>query len=345
MKKVFVIIMATIGLSGCSQNKESNNQQQLTNTSKPMYDINQYIFPEAKNIKADNFEEMVTNNVKHYTSEPIYYFRINKQNCVIEVSTNDVLEHKDYELSNVITPIELGHILKSGIQTVTVRMYPVGDLINKDLGLENQPPSNKLSDKAKVDISVVMMDNKSKKGFDDEKVITTQVSPKEAAGKSYYEFSFNFNAEVPYEFEGWTKGQDLRKLDQELVRKKAIEFYEIIGEIYKNKDLDALLKMEYPFTVRVKQALYRQRDLIEGITDEYRTDLNEVYNVEPINNFRMDYMGNGKLLCLVTNSKDQNLIGGGALILKYNEGINQPGITLYLPEGRDLATQGFMMWK
>lgn len=56
-------------------------------------------------------------------------------------------------------------------------------------------------------------------------------------------------------------------------------------------------------------------------------------------------MGNGKLLCLVSNSKDANLIGGGALILKYDNGTYQPGITLYLPEGRDLATQGFMMWK
>lgn len=55
-------------------------------------------------------------------------------------------------------------------------MYHVGDLIHKDLGLENQPPSTKLSDKAKIDISVVMLDNKSKKGFAEENVTSAAIS-------------------------------------------------------------------------------------------------------------------------------------------------------------------------
>ena len=62
--------------------------------------------------------------------------------------------------------------------------------------------------------------------------------------------------------------------------------------------------------------------------------------------FRKYYKGNGKLLSLTTKSLDSDLRGGGALLLGYGKkGVYQPGITLYLPEGRDLATQGFMMWK
>ena len=99
-------------------------------------------------------------------------------------------------------------------------MYPLGDLLNEDRGIENGQPITTLSDKAKVDIEVVMIDNKSKGTFDDEVKITQVTSPKDAASKPYYEFSFTFNAEVPYEFEGWTKGQDLTKLENfaDLVR-------------------------------------------------------------------------------------------------------------------------------
>lgn len=161
-------------------------------------------------------------------------------------------------------------------------------------------------------------------------------------GKNYYEFSFTFNAKVPYEFDGWTKGQDLTKLDQELVRKKALEFYKMVGEIYENKDLNSRLNLDYPSTVRI-----RDKQSIEETLTEYRDDLTKYdFTIEPFKDFKMEYMGNNKLLRLITNSQDPDLRNGGALFLKYGEdGISVPDITLFLPEGRDLATQGFMMWK
>ena len=49
---------------------------------------------------------------------------------------------------------------------------------------------------------------------------------------------------------------------------------------------------------------------------------------------------------ILQTSLDDRYRGKGALILKYGKtGEYFPGITLFLPEGRDLATHGFMMWK
>lgn len=344
MKKIFLTIILGISLFACSQENKHSNTSIIKTETKMNFD--QYIPTEAKNITEANFVEKVSSQIKQYDKEPIYYFRINKQNCLIEVSINDVKDYDDYELSNVLTPIKIGHILKTGLQTVTVKMFPVGDLINKDLGLENQAPATKLSDKAKVDISVVMMDNKSKKSLDDEKVITTQASPKDIAGKQHYEFSFTFNADVPYEFEGWTKGQDLRKLDKELVEKKALEFYKMIGAVYNTKDIATMLKLEYLFTCRVKQSFYRNKADIEGTLEQYVKDVkNSGYKMKISENYTVNYQGNGKLLRLTNNSLDPDYRGGGALCLENDEGYYYPGITLYLPEGRDLATQGFLMWK
>ena len=59
----------------------------------------------------------------------------------------------------------------------------------------------------------------------------------------------------------------------------------------------------------------------------------------------MEFMANGKLLRLRQASLEPDYRGKGALMLEYDGGYYFPGITLYLPEGRNLATQGFMMWK
>ncbi|MDM1555203.1 MULTISPECIES: hypothetical protein [Chryseobacterium] len=345
MKKLFLVLMATISLSSCSQKKE----QQLLNhkQEKPMDDISKYIFPEARDVTEANFVEKISSQIKHYDKEPLYYFRINKENCLVRAYLNNVNIYDDYELSNVITPTEISNILKSGPQKVTVKMYPVGDLINKDLGLENEPPVTKLSDKAKVDISVVMMDHKSKKGFDDEKIITTQVNPKGAAGKGVYEFSFTFNAEVPYEFEGWTKGQDLRKLDQALVQKKALEFYDMVGRLYLNKDLNSLIKLDYVSNVRTMASSYVDKSYVSEFLEEYKNDVEKYeYKMEAIKDFDIEFMGDGKLVRLINRSQRPKLRGGSALLLTYGSNSTfAPELTLYLPEGRDLATQGFMMWK
>ncbi|MBP2617813.1 hypothetical protein [Chryseobacterium jejuense] len=339
-------MFSSIGFVGCSQNSKhavvSKGQ-----TVKSVYDITQYIPEETKDISEANFVEKVSSQIKHYDKEPLYYFRINKQNCLVRAYINDVNIYDDYELSNVITPIEISNILKSGPQKVTVKMYPVGDLINKDLGLENEPPATILSDKAKVDISVVMMDNKSKKGFDDEKIITTEVNPKGAAGKEFYEFSFTFNAEVPYEFEGWEKGQDLRKLNQELLRKKAVEFYQMVGKLYLNKDLNSLIKLDYVSNVRTMATAYVDKQYVLEFLEEYKNDVEKYeYKMQDIKDFDIEFMGEGKLVRLINRSQRPKLRGGSALLLTYGSNSSfAPEITLYLPEGRDLATQGFMMWK
>lgn len=61
-----------------------------------MYDINQYIPQESKNINNNNYSEKVYESIKHYDKEPIYYFRVNKQNCLIEIKVNDVVDHWIY---------------------------------------------------------------------------------------------------------------------------------------------------------------------------------------------------------------------------------------------------------
>ena len=343
MRKLLLILCLGFFSFGCSQKEKTLVGKDMKLT----YNINDYIYPEAKNITESNYVEKLNSQIKHFNEEPIYYLRTNKQNCLIEVYVNDIREFRDYKISNYITPIEISNVLKSGSQKITVKMYPVGNLSNESWGKKNESPMTELSENSNVEISVVKIDEKSSKGFDDEKLITKQVSPKDIAGKEMYEFSFTFDAQVPYEFEGWTKGQDLRKLDQDLVQKKALDFYEMAGNLILNKDLDSWLKLNYLSDVRILSSTFVNNEYLYELLNEYKDNVTGYdYKMEHIKDFKMVYMGEGKLLRLNQTSLDDRYRGKGALILKYGKtGEYFPGITLFLPEGRDLATQGFMMWK
>lgn len=100
MKKVIFILALALSITSCGQNKK---QQSTINSQQSTYDINQYISPEAKDITKSNFVEKLKAQIKHYANEPVYYFRINKQNCLIEIYVNDISVYDDYELSNRIT--------------------------------------------------------------------------------------------------------------------------------------------------------------------------------------------------------------------------------------------------
>ena len=73
MRKSLLILCLGFFFFGCSQ-KEHNA---VVKTQNKTYDINQYIFPEAKDITSENYAEKVLESIKRYDSEPIYYFRIN----------------------------------------------------------------------------------------------------------------------------------------------------------------------------------------------------------------------------------------------------------------------------
>ncbi|PKH49672.1 hypothetical protein CXF68_02725 [Tenacibaculum sp. Bg11-29] len=70
-------------------------------------------------------------------------------------------------------------------------------------------------------------------------------------GLPYYEYTFTFNATIPYEIEGWTNAIDLRKLDQKKLESAVIYEYKKIQKLYKNNEVDKIMNMEYHSLVRL----------------------------------------------------------------------------------------------
>ena len=345
--KNLVISLSFICITACKQEKKENIkieklQEKITNMQNP--DIN-----------SKNFVSKLTEKVKHYSKEPIYYMRLSKANCVIEVLVNDYPLYENYELSNTASPIEINHgILKGGVQKLTYRLYPTGDLMKENYG-DDEPTVTTLTDLTSVNIKIIQMDNKGEKKFKDEVLVMEHISQNDksgnfiASGKPYYEYTFEFNAEVPYELEGWTNGQDLTKLDQKLVEKKALEFHNTYQKIYENQDADALAKIRFGKEVITCQAYFKNSLDIKEIWNEYLGFLN-AKNKEfiPLNNYKKVIYGDGKIIVLLQKSLEKRYRGLSAMLYTYLDSDNEKSfyssaVFLYLPKGKKLEDGLYMI--
>ena len=286
MKSKYLILLCLYTLLACGQTKEKQLQSEAevptknedtatimtTNTTTEL-DLLQV---SIENITADNLVETIANQVQRYKKEPIYYLRIGKANCLIEVLVNDVPTYKNYSLDNLATPLEINHkILKSGTQTVTVRMYPVGDLIKEEYDYGETVTI--LSDASAVHITVLHADHKGNEGIDDEETVITHNSPTKdetgevfaGSGLPFFEYIFTFEAIVPYHIENsWDTAVDLTKLDQKDVEQQAVTYYNNFLSQIKNGNIDAHARSNYYNMLTQAQTYYKTQAEIQEVWDD-----------------------------------------------------------------------------
>ncbi|WP_158978278.1 hypothetical protein [Cellulophaga sp. L1A9] len=285
MKYKLVFLVALLSLFSCAQNK--NNI--------------------TKNFNLDQYVDSIAAKVKHYPQEPMYYLRINQLNCIYEVLVNDKLIDKNYSLKQYATATEINScILKSGVQKVTYRLYPIGDLIKEEYG-EGETVTTLLGN-TEITIEVIRVAdiNTYRSIVDDERLILKHESKKDlktnefgGSGLPYYEYTFTFDAQVPYEIEGWTNAIDLRKQDQEKLELAIVNHYKKMQQLYKANDAASIMNMEYAMFERLAITEYRDRRYIKEMVQELYEPIqipNKDY--QPIIDYKVEYFGDGRVICL-----------------------------------------------
>ncbi|MDO6811320.1 hypothetical protein Q4603_22085, partial [Zobellia galactanivorans] len=221
-----------------------------------------------KEINSKNIVSAIHAKVKRYDEEPLYYLRIGKANCIIEVLVNDMPVYKSYELSNLASPLRInGSILKSGNQTVTVRMYPVGDLIKE--AYDYGETITQLGDASSVRIKVIRLDKQGAMGLRDEEEILDHQSPTKdpdgevfaGTGLPFYEYSFEFFAKVPYDLSenSWGNAADLRTVDQDVLEQKMLDYYRTFLKEYKKGNEDFIAQQYFQSFYVQAQAYYKSK--------------------------------------------------------------------------------------
>ncbi|MDO6855307.1 hypothetical protein Q4599_17125, partial [Cellulophaga lytica] len=257
MKILYTITAYFLLLTSCAQNTKKD--------TKMTHEFN-----------LDTYVDSIAAQVKHYPKEPMYYLRINQLNCIYEILVNGEIVTGNYSLMQYASATEINRaILKSGPQTVTYRLYPVGDLVKEEIG-EGETITTLLNS-TEISIDVIRVDdiNTYESITDDEKLVVKHQSKKNketgnfiGTGLPYYEHTFTFNAQVPYEIEGWTNGIDLRKLDQKKLEQAVVTEYKKIQKLYEAKDIETLLNLEYYSFLRLAVTEYRDKQYIKEMVQE-----------------------------------------------------------------------------
>ena len=322
MKKYLLYTSLMVCFGACSQKNNATNS----------------------NLTSENYVETLLKTIKHYDYEPMYYLRYQQNICYSEILVNDIPVNKNFtELVDGGTVKINDYIFKSGLQKVTFRLYPAIKGKDFDYHILREDTDMKISISESDNI------NRGKKGKEMASYLTPTVDgvdengPKKifaAAGKAYYEASFTFEAKVPYEFNSLEKGQDLRKWNPEKLEQKVVDFYKNQLTLLKEKKTDEYFSFLELKEKETSQSLfYAKKDLEETLVEYLELFTIKDYKIEPLENYKLKFYGDGRIVCLELTSLDSRLRGESALWAKYKEDggtmVAFRKYYLYIPEGKD----------
>ena len=310
MKKIALIMV--IGFLSCKQTVTQSPEQSLA-TKKQEQSMAVTDKINIQDITSDNIVEAIYAQVQRYKEEPMYYLRIGKANSLIEILVNDFPVYKSYELSNLASPLRINSkILSSGTQTVTVRMYPVGDLIKEEY--DSGETITQLGDASSVSINVIQIDKQSNMGLDDEEQVISHQSPTKdedgevfaGTGLPFYEYSFEFEAEVPYDLSEltWGNAADLTKVKREYLEEEVLNYYTTYLQEFKKGNKNFVAKSYFISLFRQAQAYYHGKDEIQEMWDEELELINNpTIEPQPIKDYEMIFYARGVVVFLRFKTK------------------------------------------
>ena len=303
------------------------------------------------NITADNLVEEIAKQVKHYPSEKIYGLGYSNNNCYFDMFVDGIRAYR-YPGRGVVgsTAIEINELLfHSGKHTISYKMYPLYTLEEEGKIVKQ----NTLVDKSYVTLEVYSYNLKDKNARDISyaEYTTPNIAIKNdqgdtisykfaGSGKTYYEGSFEVELDVPYQLQPpFATAQDLRKMDQKLLMTKLLAKYKEVWQIYKNRELDNIARLEFD---NLKHYAISNYETKETIAEDWEVFYNVFKNnntleMQPLENYKLEFFADGKLVALMLDTKDNRFRGNTALWAKvdYEGGIRPLFLNkyFYIPQG------------
>ena len=297
------------------------------------------------NITADNLVEEIAKQVKHYPSEKIYGIEYSNNDCFFDVFVDGLKVYTNFnraEAGNSGT--EINHLLfHSGTHSVTYKLFPIYHL--EEYGITK----NTLTDYSDLILNLYFYDLKGDVSrevtYPEHQVPKIKVTSQgdtiykfAGAGKTYYEGSFEVEVDLPYQLQPpFATAQDLRKMDQKLLMTKLLAKYKEVWQIYKNRELDNIARIEFDMLKDYAVSHYATKEVIKKnwdfLYDNYK---NTSFEMQPITNYKLEFFADGKLVALMLDTKDNKIRGNTALWIKLKDEENTPVFFnryFYIPQG------------
>jgi len=148
--------------------------------------------------------------------------------------------------------------------------------------------------------------------------------------------------DLPYELEGWSKGQDLRKWDKKELEKKVVAYYQKLWHILNNGEGGEWTKLTQKRINETAIFYYESQEENQEAIKNNQQNIEKycTNNMIPLEDYEMKLYAEGKLVCLErkTHTKEFNnkspldIKGWSPLIRKGKKsGAGYYNILLYLP--------------
>ncbi|WP_405266368.1 hypothetical protein [Cellulophaga sp. Ld12] len=194
------------------------------------------------------------------------------------------------------------YILNSGVQKIK--------LIDRDLKTNSNIPDDLFS---QMKLEIFTSDENEENieqlnGFD---------FPSTSIPRPYYfEYTWEFDAEVPYEIEGWKNGKDLTQLDSKELEKMLLDKFKYFKKILNDGEITKFMNENSKNYSEFITANYYQNKW-----DEYEENISETIGNQkgcllPLENYKMIISGDGKLVTL--ERTDIKYLGESALLAVNN---------------------------
>ena len=150
--------------------------------------------------------------------------------------------------------------------------------------------------------------------------------------------------DLPYELEGWSKGQDLRKWDKDKLEKKVVAYYQKLWRILNNGEGERWTKLTQKRINETAIFYYEsEEENQKAIKNNQQNIVKYCTNMMiPLEDYEMKLYAEGKLVCLerkthtreFNNKSPLDIKGWSPLILKGKKsGAGYYNVLLYLPQG------------
>ena len=150
--------------------------------------------------------------------------------------------------------------------------------------------------------------------------------------------------DLPYELEGWSKGQDLRKWDKKELEKKVVEYYQKLWRILNNGEGEKYVEVWKKADQELFSYYYTTQERYLKLVENTIEDVEEYCKgtMIPLEDYEMKLYAEGKLVCLerkthtreFNNHSPLDIKGWSPLISKGEKsGAADYPVKLYLPEG------------
>jgi len=150
--------------------------------------------------------------------------------------------------------------------------------------------------------------------------------------------------DLPYELEGWSKGQDLRKWDKDKLEKKVVAYYQKLWRILNNGEGEKYVEVWKKADQELFSYYYTTQERYLKLVENTIEDVEEYCKgtMIPLEDYEMKLYAEGKLVCLerkthtreFNNHSPLDIKGWSPLISKGEKsGAADYPVKLYLPEG------------